>query len=114
MPWFQDRAAHQRSSFTTNVGFPTQSRSAPLEQMRYFVGNLRLQGYSTDVVRMDEDGSLARSTEFMMMCTEELKLVVQTTGGYNSENNGMVESPIKPIKCCIRAFLTGAALSDII
>ena len=48
------------------------------------------------------------------MCTEELKLVVQTTGGYNSENNGMVESPIKPIKRCIRAFLIGAALPDII
>ena len=95
-------------------GFPTRSRSAPIEQIKYFVGHLCLIGYTVGDVRVDEDGSLARSTEFMKTCIDELKLVVQTTGGYNSENNGMVESPIKPIKRCIRVFLIGATMPDII
>ena len=43
-------------------GFPTRNRSAPIEQIKYFVGHLRLLGYTADVLRCDEDGSLARST----------------------------------------------------
>ena len=93
-------------------GFPTRSRSAPIEQFKYFVRHLRLQGYTVEQLRVDEDGSLARSTEFMRMVVKVLHMAVQTTGGYNSTNNGMVESPIKPVKRMIRAFLVGAALPD--
>ena len=39
-------------------------------------------------------------------------MVVQTTGGYNSENNGMAESPIKPIKRMVCLFLIGAGMPD--
>ena len=75
------------------MGIPHTKQKRTTRAVAIFVGNLRLQGYSADVVRMDEDGSLARSTEFMKTCIEELKLIIQTTGGYNSENNGMVEYP---------------------
>ena len=93
-------------------GFVTRSRSAPIEIMKYFVGHMRRLGYTVDELRVDEDGSLARSANFMKVCTKELNIVVQSTGGYNSENNGMAESPIKPIKHMIRAMLIEAALPD--
>ena len=48
----------------------------------------------------------------MRVCAEELEIVVQTTGGYNSENNGMEESPIKPIKRMVRLLLIGAGMPD--
>ena len=41
-------------------------------------------------------------------------MVIQTMGGYNSENNGVVESPIKPIKQITHAFLIGAAMPDLV
>ena len=69
--------------------------------MRWLVNNMRRQGYALLEMRVDEDGSLARSTNFMKLCVEELKMSkmsVQIIGGYNSTNNGLVESPIKPIK----------------
>ena len=39
-------------------------------------------------------------------------MTVQTTGGYNSTNNGIVESPIKPLKQMVRAMLVEAGLPD--
>ena len=50
----------------------------------------------------------------MHTITNVLKMTIETTGGYNSTNNGMAESPIKPIKRLVRSFLIGAALPDII
>ena len=59
---------------------------------------MRLKGYTANVARVNKDGALANSTEFMHTLTNILKMTVETTGGYNSTNNGMVESPIKPLK----------------
>ena len=75
---------------------------------------MHLQGYSADELHVDEDVSLAQSTEFQRTVVKELNMVIQTMGGYNSENNGVVESPIKPIKWMIRAFLIGAAMPDLV
>ena len=92
--------------------FTTRSRNVPVQQFRFLVNHLRQQGYSVNELRVDEDGALARSTNFMKLCHEELNMAVQSTGGYNSENNGLVESPIRPIKQMVRAFLVGAGLPD--
>ena len=54
------------------------------------------------------------NTEFQRTVVKELNMVIQTTDGYNSENNGVVESTIKPIKWIIRAFLIGAAMPDLV
>ena len=75
---------------------------------------MRLQGYSVDELRVDEDGSLAQSNEFQRNVVKELNMVIQTMGGYGSENNGVVESPINPIKRMIRSFLIGAAIPDLV
>ena len=40
-------------------GFPTRSRSALVEHMKYFVRHLRHQGYRVLELQVDEDGSLA-------------------------------------------------------
>ena len=93
-------------------GFPTRSRRPPIEIMRFVVNHLRRQGYPVNILRVDEDGALCKSSNFMKVCVEELEMVVQGTGGYNSENNGMVESPIKPIKRMIRVSLIGAGMED--
>ncbi len=69
---------------------------------------MRLQGYSTDELCVDEDVLLAQSTEFQCMVVKYLNMIIQTMGGYNTENNGVAESPIKPIKQIIRSFLIGA------
>ena len=47
------------------------------------------------MLRYDEDGSLAKCIEVMKMCVDRLHMAVQTTGGYNFENNRMVESLIE-------------------
>ena len=47
-------------------------------------------GYQIHIIRVDEDGSLACSSEFCEAIVQE-NIVLQTTGGGNSENNGMVE-----------------------
>ena len=70
--------------------------------------------YTANVLRFDEDGPLARRTEFMKTCIDLLHVVVQTTGGYNSENNGMVESPIKPVQRMIQSFLIGPTVPYIL
>ena len=93
-------------------GFPTRSRTPAIHIMRWLVNHLRRQGYPILELRVDEDGSLVRSTNFMKLCVDELEMNVQGTGGYNSTNNGMVESPIKPIKRMVRIFLLGAAMPD--
>ena len=46
----------------------------------------------------------------MKFCVEELEMSVQGTGGYNSTNNGMAESPIKVVKRMVRLFLLGAGM----
>ena len=93
-------------------GFLGRNRTPPVQELIYFIEHLRSQGYAANVARVDEDGALAQSTEFMHTITHVLHMKIDTTGGYNSENNGMVESPIKPIKRIVRSFIIGAAMPD--
>ena len=62
------------------------------------------------MLRCDEDGSLAKCIEVMKMCVDRLHMAVQTTGGYNFENNRMVESLIKSVKRMIQSFLIGPVM----
>ena len=47
-------------------------------------------GYSVLFIRVDEDGALAKSTEFCRLVVE-LDCLLETTGGGNSSNNGISE-----------------------
>ena len=66
---------HQKWAFTT------LSRNPPIQIMSYFVGHLRRQGYPVLELRVDKDGALARSTNFMHLIVKVLQMTVQTTGG---------------------------------
>ena len=65
--------------------FPTRSRSAPIEQIKYFVEKVRLFGYTADMFRCDEEGYLVTSTQIMTTCIAVSHMVVTTTEGYNSK-----------------------------
>jgi hypothetical protein len=90
--------------------FPGRNKRPPLAILRYFVNHMRALGYSMAFIRVNEAGEIARSEAVMRLCYEELNIVVQTTGGYNSTNNGPVESPNRPDKRMIRMMLMTANL----
>jgi hypothetical protein len=92
--------------------FPTQNKRPPIDIFRFFVNHIRRLGYSMSYIRVDEAGECARSKEFMRLCSKEFHMVVQTTGGYNSSNNGPVESPNRPDKRTIRMLLMSSPLSN--
>jgi hypothetical protein len=71
--------------------FPTTSKRAPLDLVRFLVNTLLRQGHKVIAIRTDEDGALARNTEFYQMLHDELHLILETTHGYNSTANGKVE-----------------------
>ena len=71
--------------------FPTPSRSPPVILVKYIVSVLRNMGYKVIFIRVDEDGALAQSTEFCRMIQHDIKCLLETTGGGNSNNNGISE-----------------------
>ena len=95
-------------------GFQREVEAHQLKKIKCFVGHLLLLGYTSDVSRCDEGGSLASSTDFTKICIDVLHMAVETTGGKNSENNRMVESPIKPVKRMIQSFLIGPVMPDVL
>ena len=68
---------------------------------------VRKMGYKCLYVRVDEDKSLARSSEFAALLIK-LNCVMQTTGGHNSENNGKVERPHRTLGDMVRSSLATA------
>ena len=55
-------------------------------------------------IRVDEDGALTRSSEFMNTC-HNMNIMVQTTGGYASSLNGKHEIPNKTLANITRSLL---------
>ena len=84
--------------------FPTKSKSPPLDIVKWFVNTIRSMGYKAIFFRVDEDRALARSSEFSSLILE-LNGIIQTTGGYNSENNGKVERPHRTLGDMVRSML---------
>lgn len=70
--------------------FPTKCRAPPLDIFKYLIRTIRSMGFQVVFIKVDEDGSLAQSSEFCKGIMEE-NCVLQTTGGGNSTSNGQVE-----------------------
>lgn len=70
--------------------FPSKNRAPPVSVFHYVVRFLRSMGYNVIFVQVDEDGALAHSSEFCQAIVDE-HCVLETTGGGNSTNNGIVE-----------------------
>jgi hypothetical protein len=72
------------------IGIPGKSKTPPLSATRWVISCLRSMNYNVLFIRVDEDGALAKSAEFCELMIE-MNIILETTGGGRSENNGIVE-----------------------
>jgi hypothetical protein len=77
--------------------FCTSSKKPPIHIVRWFFTKLRREQRTLATVRVDEDGSLARSSLFCAFIRDEAKLGLDTTVGYASYLNGKVERPNRTV-----------------
>jgi hypothetical protein len=70
--------------------FPTASKSAPISILEYFFNMLEKEDVVIKCVRVDEDGALAKSSEFTTFLTN-CNITMETTGGHASFLNGKIE-----------------------
>ena len=70
-------------------GFPYRSKRPPLDILKFLVTTLRNQDNKVQFIRLDEDGALARTSEFMWTCPN-MNIIVQTTDGDASSLNGKI------------------------
>ena len=89
-------------------GFPSRSKRPPLDILNFLVTTLRNQDKKVAFIIVDEDGALARSSEFMKTC-HNMNIIVQTTGGDASSLNGKSESPNKTLANITRALLLNSS-----
>ena len=85
--------------------FPSSSKRAPLHILRYFFTMLSKDGVTCKTVRIDEDGALARSSEFTTFLRDEAHVTMETTGGYSSFLNGKAERPHRTLANMVRCML---------
>ena len=78
-------------------GFPYIIKRPPLDILKFLVTTLVNQDKKVAFIRVNEDGALARSSEFMRTC-HNMNIIVHTTGGDASSINGK-------LKVLIRHFL---------
>ena len=81
----------------------------PLELLRFIIKYLENQGIHILQFRVDEDGSLANSSDFYKLLFNA-GITLQTTGGYSSDLNGNVEILNKLIKRTCGAILASSGL----
>ena len=86
-------------------GFPTKSKSPPIEILRWLLGTLRSMGYVVNFIRVDEGGELANSSSFAEFVFKQ-DCILESTGAGNSTNNGKVERPNRTKGDMIRAGLS--------
>ena len=91
--------------------FPVKSRRPPLRIITYFIDLVRQLKLPFVSVRIDEDGALAQSADFCRLMAEK-SVIMQTTAGYNSTNNGKAERPHYSMQNYMRTTLIGAGLPD--
>ena len=82
----------------------SRSKRPPLDILKFLVTTLRNQEHKVAFIRVDEDGALARSSEFMKKC-HNTNIIFQTKVGYASYLNGKRESPNKTLANIKKALL---------
>ena len=92
------------SATSHTFGLPYRSKIPHINILKLIVTTLRNQDKKAAFIRVDEDGALEKSNEFMKICYN-MSITVQTTGGYASSLNGKIESPNKKIANITRAIL---------
>ena len=84
--------------------FPSRSKRPPLDILKFIVATLRNQYKKFSFIKVDENGALSRSSEFMKT-SHNMNIIVQTTGEYASSLNGKSENPTKTLANIKRALL---------
>ena len=84
------------SSHSYPFGFPSRNKPPPLNIMNFFVTTLINQYNKVSFIRVDEDGALERSSEFMNIC-HDMNITVQTTGVDTYCLNGKISGPNKTL-----------------
>ena len=85
-------------------GFPSRNNYPPFEILKFLVFTLINYDNKVALIRVDVDGALARSYEFMKKC-HNMNIIVKTTGGDASDINGKSESPNKKLYNIKRSLL---------
>ena len=91
-----------------SFGFPYIRKPPPLDTLKFLVTTLRNQDKKVALIRVDEDGALARSSEFMKTCCS-MNIIIQTTDGDASALNGKIEIPNNTIATITRARLLNSS-----
>ena len=86
-------------------GFPTKSKSPPIEILRWLIGTLRSMGHVVNFIRVDEGGELANSSSFTEFVFKS-DCILESTGAGNSTNNGKVERQNRTKADMIRSSLS--------
>ena len=89
-------------------GFPYIIKRPPLYILAFLVTTLRNQDKKVAFIRVDEDGSMSRSYEFMKTC-HNMSIIVQTTGGSASSLNVKIESRNNTLDNITRAILMNSS-----
>ena len=89
-------------------GFPSRIKRPTLDILKCLVTTLINQDKKVAFIRVDEDGALARSSEFMKKC-HKMNIIVQNTGGDASSLNSKIESPNKKLANITRALLLNSS-----
>ena len=84
------------SATSHHFGFTSRSKRPSLDILKFIVTELRNQDKKYSSVRVDEDGALEISSEFMKTC-HNMNKIVQTKGGDKSLLNGKTESQNKTL-----------------
>ena len=84
--------------------FPSRSKHPPTDILKFLVITLSNQDKKFSLVRVDEDGALARPSESTKTC-HNMNIIVQTTGGDESSINYKSKSPNRKIANITRAIL---------
>ena len=65
----------------------TESTFPPLQIVTWFIKTICKMRHDVLYIRVDKDKALAISSEYCPLMVD-MNCILQTTGGYNSENNG--------------------------
>ena len=91
--------------------FPTRSKRPPLDIITWLIEVMKRQGFIVLIIRFDEGGELARSTEVCSLLTK-LNIVMESTGGYSSDLLGKDERQHRTLGEMVRTMLYSANLSS--
>ena len=86
-----------------NLLLHTRLDSHPLDILKFLVTTLRNQDNKFAFIRVNEDGALARSSEFMKTF-HIMNIIVQNTGVYTSSLNGKSKIPNNTLANITRYF----------